>query len=135
LSTMALNRTWPRPAASAMAEPDMPEKITLAMTQTCPSPPDTWPTKAFANRNIRLVTPPVFIRLPARIKKGIASRVKLVVEAYILWGSMVRSGALPKPTKKEIAVRAMATAMGTLIMIKISKTRKIINVSILIVLL
>ena len=135
LSTIALYKIWPKPAASAMADPDIPEKITLAMTQTCPSPPGTWPTTALANRNIRLVTPPVFIRFPARIKNGIARRVKPVVEAYILWGSMVRSEPLPKPTKNVMAVRAMATAMGTLIMIKISRTRKIIKVSIPTVLL
>jgi hypothetical protein len=102
----------------------------LAMTHTCPRPPGTCPTTALANRKIRLVIPPVFMRFPARMKKGIASSVKLVVEAYILWGNMVKREALPRPMKKTMAVRAMATAMGTLIIINTSNTKKIINVSI-----
>jgi hypothetical protein len=83
-----------------------------------------------ANRKIRLVTPPVFMRFPARMKKGMARSVKLVVEAYILWGSMVKSEPLPRPTKNPMAVRAIATAIGTLIIMSTNSTRKIINVSI-----
>ena len=64
------------------------------------------------------------------MKKGTASSVKLVVDAYILWGSMVKIDWLPKPTKKAIAVRPMATAIGRSIMISTNKTRKIIRVSI-----
>jgi hypothetical protein len=127
---MALCNTWPNPAASAIAEPDIPEKMTLAMTHTWPSPPGTWPITALANRNIRLVMPPVFIRFPASMKKGIASSVKLVVEAYILCGSIVKSELLPKPMKNVMAVRAMATAMGILIRINTNNSKKIINVSI-----
>jgi hypothetical protein len=99
------------------------------MTHTCPSPPGTCPTTALANRKMRLVMPPVFMRFPARMKKGIASSVKLVVEAYILWGNIVKREALPKPMKNMMAVMAMATAMGTLMMINTSNTKKIINVS------
>jgi hypothetical protein len=113
-----------------MAEPDIPEKMTLAMTHTCPSPPGIWPTTALANRKIRFVIPPVFMRFPARIKKGIASSVKLVVEAYILWGSIVRSEPWPKPIKNIMAVRAIATAMGILIKINTNNRQKISNVSI-----
>ena len=35
-----------------------------------------WPTRALAKRKMRLVIPPVFMRFPARMKKGTASRVK-----------------------------------------------------------
>jgi cytochrome c oxidase assembly factor CtaG len=65
------------------------------------------------------------------MKKGIASNVKLVVEAYILWGNMVKSDPFPRPTKNAMAVKAIATAMGTLIKMSTNSTRKIINVSIL----
>jgi hypothetical protein len=89
------------------------------------------PTTALANRNIRLVMPPVFIRFPASIKKGIASSVKLVVEAYILCGSMVKSDPWPKPMKNRMAVKAMATAIGIFNMMSNNKSAKIRSVSIL----
>jgi len=74
--------------------------------------------------------PPVFIRFPASIKNGMASSVKLVVEAYILCGSIVKSELLPKPMKNEMAVRPMATAIGRLIIISTNKSKKIISVNI-----
>jgi hypothetical protein len=114
-----------------MAEPDIPENITLAMTHTCPRPPAMCPTIALANLNIRVVTPPVFIRFPASMKNGIARSVKPVVEAYILCGNMVSSEAFSKPVKNMIAVRAIATAIGMLMIMSINNTVKIINVSIL----
>ena len=45
---MALISTVPRPAASAMAVPDMPEKITEPMMLTWPRPPFIQPTSAIA---------------------------------------------------------------------------------------
>ena len=107
----------------------MPEKMTLAMTQTCPSPPETWPITARAKRKMRPVTPPVFIRLPARMKNGIASSVNPVVEAYMRCGSMVRSAVPSSPTKNATAVSAIATAIGRLIMIRTSSTAKMSRVS------
>jgi hypothetical protein len=72
-SRMALISMVPRPPASAMAAPDMPAKIMLARTLAWPSPPGMCPTRAEAKRKSRRVTPPVFIRLPARMKNGTAS--------------------------------------------------------------
>jgi len=129
LSTIALCSTWPRPAASAMADPDIPEKMTLAITHTCPSPPGTCPIIALAKRKMRLVMPPVFMRLPARMKNGMASRVKLVVEAYIRCGSMVSRELLPSPTNEMIAVSAMATAMGRSIRINTKSRAKMSSVN------
>ena len=129
LSTIALCRTCPSPAASAIADPDIPEKITLAITHTWPSPPGIWPTTALAKRKIRLVTPPVFIRFAARIKKGIASSVKPVVEAYIRCGNMVSSDPLPRPMKNRIAVKHIATAMGMFKTMNARRTAKIDRVS------
>ena len=57
--------------------------IMLVTTVTCPRPPRICPTRHWAKWTRRLVMPPVFIRLPARMKKGIARRVKLVVPEYI----------------------------------------------------
>jgi hypothetical protein len=47
-SFIALISRMPRPPASAMAEPDMPEKIRLPRTFTWASPPVKCPTSAFA---------------------------------------------------------------------------------------
>lgn len=86
---------------------------------------------ALANRKIRFVMPPVFMRLPASMKKGMARSVNPVVEAYILCGSMVKSEPCPRPMKKTIAVKAMATAIGRLSRMKNNNSAKINSVSIL----
>jgi len=59
----------------------MPAKIMLPRTLTCASPPCTRPTISLATSKIRSVVPPTFIRLPARMKKGMASSGKEVVVA------------------------------------------------------
>ena len=64
--------TAPRPAASAWATPDMPEKITLATMLTCPRLPRMWPTRAVAKSKIRVAMPAELKRLPARMNSGIA---------------------------------------------------------------
>jgi hypothetical protein len=69
---MALSSIAPRPPASAMAVPDMPEKMMLARMLAWPSPPVMWPTALSANSKMRRVMPPVFMMLPARMKKGTA---------------------------------------------------------------
>ena len=71
----------PRPAASATAEPDMPANSMLPSTFTCANPPCTRPTSSLATSKIRSVVPPTFIRLPARMKKGMASSGNEVVVA------------------------------------------------------
>ena len=58
-----------------------------------------------------------------------ASRVNPVVEAYMRWGSMVSSEPSPSPTKKVMAVSAMATAIGRSIRISTNSSVKISNVS------
>jgi hypothetical protein len=72
-----------------------------------------------------LVIPPVFIRLPTKIKKGIARRGNPVVLEYILAGTMHRTSISPSATKKMTAVKPMETAMGSPTMIKKSSTPKI----------
>ena len=128
LSFMAFISIMPSPAASATAAPDMPEKIMLAMTLTWPRPPQMCPTRARAKRNIRSVIPPVFIRLPARMKNGMASSVNDVVDAYMRWATMVRISAWPMEMKVNTAVRPMATATGTPRRISPISTQKINSV-------
>jgi hypothetical protein len=72
--------------------------------------------------------PPVFIKLPTRMKKGIARRVKLVVLEYIRAGTMRRRSACPSTRKKIIAVRPMATTMGRPTMICPTRTAKMASV-------
>ena len=61
----------------------MPAKIMLPSTLTCARPPRTRPTSSCVKSKMRCVIPPVFIRLPARMKNGIASSGNDVVAEYI----------------------------------------------------
>ena len=97
----------------------MPEKIIEEITLTCPSPPLKCPTRARAKRKMRCVVPPTFIRLPARMKNGMASNVKPVVPKYIRCGNMAKKLTCPWATKKTTAVKPMATAIGTSIIMLI----------------
>jgi hypothetical protein len=64
----------PRPEASAIAEPVIPEKITEANTLTCPNPPLSEPTILLAKLKRRTVIIPSFIILAAKINNGTASK-------------------------------------------------------------
>ncbi len=64
----------PGPAASAIADPDMPEKMMLTRISTCARPPRNRPTMAWQKSNNRSDTPLAFMILAARIKSGTASR-------------------------------------------------------------
>ena len=65
--------TSPGPAASAMALPLMPEKITLTRMSTCASPPRMRPTRMRQKSNSRSLTVPAFITLAASTNIGTAS--------------------------------------------------------------
>ena len=92
---MAFNSTWPRPAASATAAPDMPAKIRLATTLACPRPPGKKPTSRRAKLKSRLVMPAVFISLAARMNRGMARSRKLLTPYCIRWASMGMFTRLP----------------------------------------
>jgi hypothetical protein len=68
--------------------------------------------------------PPAFIRLPVRMKNGMARRVKLVVLEYILAGSMHKTLDSPSTIKKITAVSPMAKAIGSPIMMNNINTAK-----------
>jgi hypothetical protein len=65
------------PIATTVAgeEPDTAANSMQASTEAIASPPGRWPTADTAKLIIRLATPPVVRKLPARMKNGIASRV------------------------------------------------------------
>lgn len=69
-SLIAFISNCPRPPASAIADPDIPEKIREAATFTCPIPPVKCPRIAFAKLNILSVIPDPFINIPVSTKKG-----------------------------------------------------------------
>ena len=65
---------FPIPAASATAEPDIPEKISEATTLTCPKPPLKRPTTAMQNFSKRSVIVPPFIMFAAAMNSGTANK-------------------------------------------------------------
>src|SRR6056297_326788 len=108
-SRIALISMEPSPPASATAAPDMPAKITEAPTLTCPRPPRIQPTSASAKLKIRSVMPALFIRLPARMKNGTASKGKLSTPLMTLCAT-IRGGTSPIRMKSaEPPASAMAT--------------------------
>jgi hypothetical protein len=107
----------PSPPASAIAEPDMPEKIRLAVTLTWPSPPVKWPTRARAKPKMRSVTPPVFIAMPARMKQGTASSGKESMPPIsrcgaevIVWPSIISQTMPMKMSENATGMLAMTSA-------------------------
>ena len=68
--------------------------------------------------------PPVFIRLPAKMKNGIASSGNDVVDAYIRWASMIMSSVPPIQYIVAAAVRARLMAIGTPITIRPTRPPK-----------
>ena len=56
-------------------EPDSAAKSMQAKTPEIARPPRIWPTQAMENRMIRRATPPVDMKLEARMKNGIARSV------------------------------------------------------------
>ena len=67
----------PTAAVSATAEPDRPANSIDSTAATCASPPRIRPTSANAKSISLREMPPSSIRLPASMKNGTASSVKL----------------------------------------------------------
>src|SRR5690625_5109381 len=82
--------TRPRAEVSATAEPEMPAKKVAESTLLRASPPRKRPRIALAKSSRRCVMPPSPIRLPARRKQGIASRLKESRPLKICWEKMFR---------------------------------------------
>ena len=58
-----------------MEEPESAAKSMQAKTPAIARPPLKWPTQAMEKRMMRRATPPVDMKVEARMKKGMASRV------------------------------------------------------------
>ena len=65
------------PMATTVAgdDPERAANIIQANTPAMAKPPEKWPTIAIEKRIILLATPPVDIKVEARMKNGIASNV------------------------------------------------------------
>src|SRR6476661_803238 len=101
------------PMAKVVAtdEPDTAAKIMQVSTQLAARPPWMPPTSDLANSTSRREMPPVSIRLPARMKKGIAARGNLLIELKI---SFATSSMLALATEiPTMLARPIDTAIDT----------------------
>ena len=71
-------------AAAAEAEPEIAPNSAFAPILVTSKAPGSLPRIAITKSTSRLATPPWFIRLPARIKKGIAVRLNLLIPTKVL---------------------------------------------------
>ena len=96
----------PMAETSATVEPEIPEKMYSATTTAIERPPRIHPTSTWARRTRRTAMPPVSIRAPARMKRGIASRTKESTPSKICFTTTV-SGYCPlhhNPRKPETPI-------------------------------
>ena len=68
----------------------MAAKKQLVTTVTTARPPNLWPTIALAKFTSFSEMPPFSMMTPARMKKGMASRVGLAVPLYMVLAKVVR---------------------------------------------
>jgi hypothetical protein len=73
---------------AAVAEPEMAPNIMQVSTLTYDSPPVKWPTRAAAKSISRRAIPPSPIKMPARMKNGMASSGKLAMPVDIRWATI-----------------------------------------------
>ena len=80
----------PMAAAAAAPEPEMAPKSMLAMTLVWARAPGILPAMTLARLTRRSAMPPLFIRLPARMKKGMAMREKELAPANSRWALVAK---------------------------------------------
>jgi hypothetical protein len=95
---------FPIPAASAIADPDIPEKINDATTLTWPNPPLNLPTHEIQNDRSRSDIVPAFIIFAATINNGTASIMKLSYKPHKAV-SAAKAMSCPATTKYTIDAR------------------------------
>src|SRR3954469_13957088 len=107
-------RMDPSAAASATAEPEISAKNMEVTMVTCASAPRTKPKMAEESAIRRREMPDAFMIAPARMKRGMAIRGKLVAPVYMTSGTLARAPRPPAWTMATSATTASAMAMGTL---------------------
>ena len=102
------------PTATTVAgdEPDTAANNMQARTDAIAKPPRKWPIHALAKRIMRRATPPVVMKEPPRIKKGIASSVYCSdVSNSLSVSDASESCAKIRIVSNDDRPRAMATGM------------------------
>ena len=99
--------------AAAVPEPEIAPKSMFATAFVCARAPGMLPTKSFARLIRRIAIPPLFIRLPARMKNGIASRLNTEIPEKIRCAP-VRTATFKSRTGRiaQMEDTASATAIG-----------------------
>ena len=82
--------TAPMANVVATDEPETAAKIMQVSTQVMGRPPCTPPTRLLAKSTRRRLIPPVSMRLPARMKKGMAASGNLSMAVNISLGASTR---------------------------------------------
>ena len=95
----------------------------LAKMETIIRPPDRWPTIDMAALIKRLEMPPVAISVPARMKKGIATRGNELTEVSIRCGMTMRS----KSENATIPTRDVSPSAEAMGILKNRKTKIVIR--------
>ena len=97
----------------------------LASTLQCANAPGSRPASTLAKLISRMAMPPWFMMLPARMKKGMASSVKLSSPEAICWATIKTDCSTPMNSRKvSVAAEPMAKAMGTPMAMKMTKEPK-----------
>src|SRR6056297_3524948 len=94
-------------------DPESAAKSIQAKTPAMAKPPGRWPTQAIEKRMILWATPPVVMKLDARIKKGIAKRVKCPSNASKRVCAMEASELSENHSRNTVEDRPSETAIGT----------------------
>ena len=113
--------------AAAVPEPEMAPKSMFAITFVWASAPGARPVMSFARLIRRTAIPPLFIILPARIKKGMANRLNTEIPEKILCapvrtatfvsmiGSMAHTEEMPSATAIGTPASSMMTSRTNMI--------------------
>ena len=78
----------PTAAAAADAEPEMAPNKAFAPTLATSRAPGSFPNNANTKSTSRRAMPPWFIKFPARMKKGMAVKVNLLIPTKVRWAAV-----------------------------------------------
>jgi len=113
----------PMADASAIEDPEIPEKRISETTTAIPRPPRMWPTIPLARFTNRRDIPPVSIKSPARIKKGTARNGKWSIPEFIFWSIIMIGRSKTHNPRREMRIMLKATGMPKNIKMKNSPNK------------
>jgi hypothetical protein len=117
------------PIAAVVAghDPDIAAKIMEAPIETIARPPVKREKKRLTNCTNFFESPPAVMRLPARIKNGIAMRGKELMPLNMVWATMTKGVFMPM-TMASTAAKPRLTPIGTPMIISRKKLKNRIEV-------